>query len=106
MHPSEAEVLMSQMVRKQIYIRKRQQAVLKRLARARGVSEAELIREAIDRQLAGRFTHTAQPDAEALDKALEFMRARRAQGGGRPYQWKREDAYEERLGRYERKAQH
>ena len=39
---------MSQMMRKQIYIQKRQQVLLRRLARARGVSEAELIRQAID----------------------------------------------------------
>lgn len=39
---------MAQMVRKQIYIQRRQQAILRRLARARGVSEAELIRQAID----------------------------------------------------------
>jgi len=38
---------MSQMMRKQIYIQKRQQARLRRLARARGVSEAEVIRQSI-----------------------------------------------------------
>jgi hypothetical protein len=39
---------MTQMVRKQIYIDKRQRAQLKRAAKARGTSEAELIRQAID----------------------------------------------------------
>jgi hypothetical protein len=39
------------MVRKQIYIPKRQQLLLKRKAKAVGISEAELIRQAIDRNL-------------------------------------------------------
>ena len=94
---------MSQMVRKQIYIRKRQETMLKRLARARGVSEAELIREAIDRQLSGRFTRAGQPDVAALDKAFRFMQARRMRPAGKPYRWQREDAYEERLGRQARR---
>ena len=44
---------MTQMVRKQIYIPKRQQLLLKRKAKAVGISEAELIRQAIDRNLEG-----------------------------------------------------
>ena len=44
---------MAQMLRKQIYIEKRQQALLKRLAKKRGVSEAEIIRQAIDREAGG-----------------------------------------------------
>ena len=39
---------MPRMIRKQIYIRKRQQAALTRLARARGTSEAEVIRQALE----------------------------------------------------------
>ena len=38
------------MVRKQIYITKRQDALLKRLAKQRGVSEAEVIRQALERE--------------------------------------------------------
>ena len=38
---------MSEMVRKQFYIHKRQQILLKRLSQARGVSEAEIVRQAI-----------------------------------------------------------
>ena len=41
---------MSEMVRKQIYIHRRQEALSKRLARLPGMSEAELIRRAIDRE--------------------------------------------------------
>jgi len=93
---------MTQMVRKQIYIQKRQQAVLKRLARARGVSEAELIRQAIDHHVSAG-TRSAQPDPEAWEKAHRFMLALQARGPlhGQPRNWKREDLYEERLSRYD-----
>jgi hypothetical protein len=40
------------MVRLQIYIAKRQQARLKQAAKASGVSEAEIVLQAIDQQLA------------------------------------------------------
>ena len=43
---------MVQMIRKQVYIQRQQEAALKRLSKSRGLSEAELIRQAIDRQAA------------------------------------------------------
>jgi hypothetical protein len=93
---------MSQMMRKQIYIQKRQQALLRRLARARGVSEAELIRQAIDRETSAGSA-PAHTDASALDEIVRFALARRKQGVvGKSYRWKRTDAYEERLSRYDR----
>jgi hypothetical protein len=42
----------ARMVRKQIYIEPRQEVLLRQAAKRRKVSEAELIRLAIDRQLA------------------------------------------------------
>ena len=42
---------MAKMIRKQIYLEPSQEENLKQLARETGVSEAELIRLAIDRQL-------------------------------------------------------
>ena len=68
---------MTQMVRKQIYIDKRQRAQLKRVAKARGTSEAELIRQAINRQLVnGRpgLTH----DVDAWERAVALMRSLQA----------------------------
>ncbi len=96
---------MTQMVRKQIYIPKRLNATLKRIARQRGISEAELIRHAIDRDINGGATRPFRPDPEAWAKAYRFMLARRALVTipAQPYRWKREDAYEERLSRYDRK---
>lgn len=96
---------MQRMVRKQIYIHKRQQLMLKRLARAQRLSEAEIIRQALDRTLAGVPARNFHPDPEAGERALAFMRALHARGPlpGQRRTWKREDAYEERLSRYERR---
>ena len=42
---------MTQMIRKQIYIQKSQEERLKKVAETRGVSEAEIIRRALDVEL-------------------------------------------------------
>ncbi len=96
---------MTHMVRKQIYIPKRQQSLLKRRARARGVSEAALIREAIEDNLHGKTAWLVQPDPKAWARALQFMKSLQAMGPltNQRRTWKREDAYEERLSRYERR---
>ncbi len=97
---------MSQMMRKQIYIQKRQQILLKRLAKARGVSEAEIIRQAIDEHTGSTTLRTPPSDPMAWQKAYQFMLDLQAQGPvpGQRRQWKREDAYEERLSRYDRRS--
>ena len=96
---------MTQMIRKQIYIQRRQQAILRRLARARGVSEAELIRQAIDTHVSAG-ARLAQPDPEAWEKARRFMVTLLARGPvqGQPRNWKRDDLYEERLNRHARRS--
>ncbi len=94
---------MTQMLRKQIYIEKRQRTVLKRLAKKRGVSEAEVIRQAIDHEASGGSTPALPLDHDAWEQARAFMQARRKLGvQGQPYRWRREDAYDERLSRFER----
>ncbi len=97
---------MVQMIRKQVYIEPRQEAILKRLARMRGVSEAELIRESIDRQASSAQLQSAQLDPAAWEEAYQFMVALHARGArsekGR--KWNREDIYEERLSRYGRRS--
>ncbi len=88
---------MTQMIRKQIYIQRRQQLLLKRLARRRGVSEAEIIRQAIDQQAQSAASRCLPPDPQALEAVIQFaIERRRASAGAKPYQWKREDAYDER----------
>lgn len=54
---------MSRMIRKQIYIAEEQDALLKRAAEAAGVSEAEIIRQALDARLLGQVTTPARPVA-------------------------------------------
>ncbi len=92
---------MSRMVRKQIYIESRQETSLKRQAKISGATEAEIIRQAIDQQMALVRMNTRDPKAWEREKA--FIAKRMAKGfvsGSR--RWKREDAYEERLSPYGR----
>ena len=95
---------MEQMVRKQIYIERRQEARLKRLAKKRGVSEAEIIRRALDHELSTIGSARLQSDRNAWKQAVNFMQARRrlVSAGDEPYRWRREDAYDERLSKYDR----
>ncbi len=97
---------MAQMIRKQIYIPKHQEARLKRLAKARGVSEAEIIRQAIDQQLSGGASHSFRPDPSAWEQAYQFMLSLQAKGPlpNRRRKWTREELYEERLSRYGRRS--
>ena len=92
------------MIRKQIYLEERQQARLKRIARARGLSEAEVIRQAIDRQVRSVSIEAGGGDPAAWESALRFMRslATRPHKGRQGRRWKREDAYAERLSRHGR----
>jgi hypothetical protein len=88
------------MVRKQVYIQKRQEAMLKRLARTLGVSEAELLRQALDHRV-NAASRTTQPEPEAWERARRFMVAQHARGPlrGRTRAWTRDALYEERLSR-------
>jgi hypothetical protein len=95
---------MTDMLRKQIYISRRQHALLKRLAKERGASESEIIRRAIDQEagkVVPRIGETTR--RQAWDEAYAFMLSIRAQGPieNRPRQWQRDDLYAERLNRYE-----
>ena len=88
---------MTQMIRKQVYIQKRQQLLLRRLARRRGVSEAEIIRQAIDQQAQSAASQPLPPDPQALEAILQFAIERPGTvGSAESYQWKRDHAYEER----------
>ena len=91
----------TRMVRKQFYIQKRQDALLKRLSQARGLSEAEIIRQAIEREAAGT---PAQPVLTVLSGIDDFTRlalSKRSQGtGAEPYRWNREEIYAERENRW------
>ena len=91
---------MGRMIRKQVYIEARQEAMLKRLARAQGVSEAELIRQAIDRQVSAG--HVLPPETAAWEEAHRLMLALRLRGpiADRARTWTRDELYENRVGRH------
>ena len=56
---------MARMVRKEIYIQEYQVQLLTRISKARGVSEAEVIRQAIEREAIGGKAHLLTPDHAA-----------------------------------------
>ncbi len=92
----------TQMVRKQIYISKRQEQMLKRLSQARGLSEAEFIRQAIDHEAVSDISAPPSADEEAWQQTVTFMRSLRSRAAqfSQPYRWSRAELYEERLSRY------
>lgn len=80
-------------IRKQIYLEPSQEALLKHLSGATGVPEAELIRQAIDRHLAGG--QPAQRDPQAWEAERAFIAALIAEGPAEGQRrWQREDLYE------------
>ncbi len=97
---------MSQMIRKQIYLEKKQEVNLKRLAHSQGVSEAEVIRQAIDEKVSSPRQLMLPADPLAWEKALHFMKKLQRQGSrkARSRPWNREEAYQDRLSRYERRS--
>lgn len=90
------------MVRKQIYLPKRQNLALKRLAKQRGVSEAEVIRQALDREadLAMPVVHDSHKALEKIFAYVESLRNRPEFMQGKPYKFNREELYEERESRW------
>jgi len=95
----------TQMVRKQIYIHRRQEAMLKRLSKALGLSEAEIIRRAIEHELGGSMSQPAPRTTEALDQFIQAALKTRVDDATRePYRWNRQELYEERESRWLRDA--
>ena len=78
--------IMAQMIRKQVYLEPRQDRVLKRQSRRRGVTEAEIIREALDRAAGGGPSPRVHGghDPEAPRRAVAFMRALAKRSTKRP----------------------
>ena len=92
---------MRRMVRKQVYIEPEQDALLKRQAAQLGVTEAELIRRAIDQ--AGATPRGLPLDQDAWEEAKSIIQERlgiTVPQTGRS--WTREELYEERLERLSR----
>ena len=94
---------MAQMIRKQIYIQKSQEDRLKKVAEARGVSEAEIIRRALDVELK-RVGYRLAYDDQAMKRLLQAMRDmdKKPPVPQKKRDWTREELYEERMKRYDR----
>ncbi|MCU0508866.1 MAG: ribbon-helix-helix domain-containing protein [Anaerolineae bacterium] len=85
---------MARRIRKQIYIDPEQEQALKRMAEETGLSEAEIIRQAIDRQT--RVLWFPKRDREAWEREVEFIDQWMGQGVSQGQRtWRREDLYED-----------
>lgn len=84
------------MIRKQISIEEHHNALLKKMAEDRGVSEAEVMRDAIE-QFGRQGGVGMYPDADAAAELLRFFEglgSRKKVAKGR--RWKRADLHERR----------
>lgn len=93
------------MVRKQVYVLARHDRMLKRRARERDTTEAEIIREALDRAAQGVTRpnrRAASIDAAAGQKIIAFMKslATRRRKGPAGRTWTREALHEDRAARW------
>jgi len=85
--------LMTVKMRKQIYIEPHQDAILKRLAKRTGASEAEIIRQAIDRHVQSLQIPGSEMAAWEEEEAfIETLMQLGPVTGGRT--WKRENIYD------------
>ena len=94
---------MGKMVRKQIYIQDRQERLLRRIAESRGVSQAEVVRQAIEGQTAGHSS-AAGTNPNAWAQALDLMRSlhERTPSDQKTDGWSRGDLYADRLSKHGR----
>jgi len=90
------------MIRKQVYIEPLQERMLKRRAKQRGVTEAEIIREALDHVDVKPVARRRDVDIDAALQAVAFMRSLADRGNRTPKgrTWTRESLYEDRIGRW------
>jgi len=89
------------MVRKQIYLPRRQDRALKHMARERGVSEAEVIRQALERE-AESTASIPRGGMKAWESILQFLQKRKEAlpQKGKPVVWNRQELYEKRESRW------
>ncbi len=90
---------MTAKTRKQIYLDVRQNEILKQAAPRLGISEAEIVRQAITAQADQVIVKTKNLDAWAKER--QFLQSLLEQGsvtGGRS--WKREELYDKKTGDY------
>lgn len=91
-------------IRKQIYLSRRQNQTLKRLAKQRGISEAEVIRQALEREAALTVpaVHDSRKALEKIFAYVESLRKRPRFMQGKSYSFNRDELYDERESRWMR----
>jgi hypothetical protein len=85
------------MTRKQLYVPKRLNQFLKRAARQRGISESEVMRQALEREVEVS-TSVVQDSNGALEEIIAFARSLRTypeKMQGSPFHWDRREMYAE-----------
>jgi len=84
------------MVRKQLYLPRRLNQFLKRAARQQGISESEVMRQALERD-EKTLIYPVRKSADGWDEILHFVKERQATyaGQGKPVKWNRQELYEE-----------
>ena len=86
---------MTRMVRKQLYIDEAQDAFLQRESDRLGLTQADIVRHAID-----QLRSKASTDARTVARAeIESLWSELSQDSGEPYRFRRGDAYEGGRGR-------
>lgn len=85
---------MSDLIRKQLYITKRQESMLKNKAKEMGLTEAEIVREAIDK--AAYQVEYPRKSVEKWQEELSFINEQitKRQVNQKKRTWKREDLYD------------
>jgi hypothetical protein len=83
------------MVRKQLYLDETQDAFVRQEAARRGVTQADVVRDAIDAMRSGTRSDALESSWHELQLLWDQAAA---QGGGAPYRFRRHDAYEGERG--------
>lgn len=92
---------MERMVRKQFYLEREQDKMLKAQAKALGISTAELVRRRITEPGRGVASYPTRPDA--WEEELHFIAERAPLADLKKTRgWTRDELYEERIGRFSR----
>ena len=90
---------MARMARKQVYIEPTQERFLKQRADLLGVTEADLIRQGINLLSSAPTDKAIDPDAWADEEAFLETRARLTPERPDGWRFRRDEIYEDRLGR-------
>ncbi len=88
------------MIRKQVYLDQRHDRMLKRRAKQRGVTEAEIIREILDLAESGIGTARRVADPEAGRKLMASIRNLPKRRSSASRAWDRQSLYDDRVRRW------